>query len=310
MTKLQAGALRADSFPRTADGKNIAFPGGWTAPDDVRVPMRFERGLPLVACRVNGREVWMFLDTGSQRTVFEANTALRCGLRVVDPSVIRPKIEGSSGTESALAALPETMEIGGWRWKGLPCLVRTRENRADSNGRWTFDILGMDALHGMCSYVTLDYPQREAVFGFHKPFVAPPSGLSSFGTLEVQKNAPTVLVESGEKSWRAVLDTGASMPVVVDLLTAMELGWAGRFAASNRTIAGLGDPGPAGQTRLVHVTDTTLRCLGSQFKAADVLIVPDSSKIGSGLLQYFKTTLDFTRNRVWLEFPRGSARTQ
>ena len=306
LTKLRALELRADSLPHTPDGR-ISLPRGWNAPDELRVPMKLDHGLPSVACRINGHEVSMFLDTGSQRTVLEAVTALKCGVRVINPADFHPNINGTKGIEPALVGLPDTMQLGDWHWKGLPCLVRTIQNRPDIDGHWNFNILGMDALHGMCSYVTLDYLRNEAVFGFRKEFVPPSFGVFSSSALEVEKNVPIVVVEVGDKHWRAVLDTGATMPVVVDTVTALYLDWTDRFATSNRTLAGLGVPKPGAPTRLLHVPNANVRCLGSHIKSADVLVVPDSSKIGSGLLRYFKTTLDFTRNRVWLEYPPGKS---
>ena len=141
------------------------------APDEVRVPMKLENGVPKIPCRVNGQEVWMMLDTGSQACILEAATAQQCGVRTVAPSVAAAAVRGIAGTEAALVGVPDSMSIGNWQWNHLPCLIRTQ--RSTIPGPWifsrqpvSFNLLGMDAIKSMCSYVCLDYRRGEAVFGF------------------------------------------------------------------------------------------------------------------------------------------------
>ena len=298
---LNAHSLNSGTLNYTPDGKRLAFNVAWNAPEVVHTPMRLRNGLPHVACRVNGREVWMILDTGSQRTVLEAETALKCGVQTIQRSVLNAEIGGTNGIEPVLGAVPETMSIGGWQWNRLPCFVRMHRTRA-ATGVFTpvrFDILGMDAIRAMCSYVTLDYRHGEVIFGFKKPFQSPGGDIHG-EALQWKEGIPVVTVTGADGAWPAILDTGAASAVQVDRATAVANGWWQQAHASDRTITGLGSS-PAHQSAVAQARVPHLQILGREVEDLNVLIVPEYSKIGTGFLRYFKTTLDLTRSRLFLE---------
>lgn len=192
----------------------------WTVPDEVRVPLRLHRGVPQAACRINGRAVWMIVDTGSQATVLEADTAARCGVLLLERAGGKITLAGLGGTEPARAGLPAEMSLGGWRWRRLPCLVRTRQTRAPGlvlfPARLRFDLLGMDALRAMCSSLTLDFPRRELILRFRQKSSADPTGEPlefGDGLPYVRIRGAACLVDTGSAGGPEIgLGTGAAGP--------------------------------------------------------------------------------------------------
>ena len=288
-------ASSLDRVPVSADGKRIAFTVSWDAPDEVRTPLRLRNGVPCVPCRVNGREVWAILDTGSERTVLEAETARKCGVRTIPGSVLKAEIGGMNGAETVLGGVPERMAIGAWAWSRMPCLVRTRETRLPSGRTVAFDILGMDVLRAMASYVTLDFRRGEAAFGFRKPY---PSAKGEGAAFQWRHGVPEVSLSAAGGRWSAILDTGASSALHLDHATAAAMGLPGARVA-NDTMVGLGDSrlrATSARATVPHV-----EIMGHGVDDLDTVIVPEYSKVGTGFLRYFKVTLDLKRSRVWLE---------
>lgn len=301
-----SGSLEELSLRRTARG--FAARGSWSAPSSVEVPMRLDSGLPHIRAQLNGREVELIVDTGSQATVLEADTALHCGVRTAKKSEGTLSLSGISGSESALMGVPERIEIGRWSWQGMPCLVRTTQSEIPRQGflgggrRFLINVLGMDAMRRMCSFVTLDYPGAKAVFGFRDAF-KPVAGRKSWRTPMVEKGGlPHVRVGDGRSKWMAVVDTGSSSCVEVGRDIAERGGL--RRETDWPRIFRMG-VGTTNSTAAVPVAGIrSLELLGPRLLNVPAVLVPDSAKIGSGLLRQFRVTLDFRRSALWLESPR------
>lgn len=246
----------------------------------------------------------MVPDTGSQRCVLEAATALRCGVRTFAGSALRIQIGGASGAESALVGIPDAFSLGQWRWRGMPCLVRT--SQSEMGGPWilsrrfaSFNLLGMDALRGMCSYVTFDFPRGEVSFGFKQGFQPRSPGRSQSEPLVLRDGLPFVQVRCHDHGWWALLDTGSSTLVELNRHTARELGLDRYASAANATQIGLGQSDSASRNRLARAT-LPVTCLGQVDLNARVLIGNGASKIG-GAWSTGRFTLDFLHSKLWVE---------
>lgn len=287
------------------EGEVMNFPVSWSAPDRVAVPMKLRNGLPTIACAVNGHEVWMIVDTGSQKCVLEAATATKAGVRTLHRSVAKVEVTGGRGKESALVGVPETFSAGAWTWRGLPCVVRTPPSPASkrppfSRTQVAFNILGMDVLESMCSYVAIDYPRREVVFGFRKAF-QPANPAAAHQSFETRAGVPYIRLSHAGEKWWSLFDTGASSSMEITQATAR------RFAGKQRTRwidtvhYGLG--GEPVRRRLECLTLASVHCLGRDWRNVEAMLVENESKVGSGLVPAFRLTLDFARSRLWLEAP-------
>jgi hypothetical protein len=289
---------------RAAERGVLEFPVSWSAPDRVVVPMKLRHGVPAILCAVNGREIWMTLDTGSQRCVLEAETAAKAGVRTMARSAASVEVTGTRGKEIGLVGVPKTMAVGAWKWERLPCVVRTLRSKPAptalfSKAQVAFDILGMDALGAMCSYVTVDYPRREVAFGFRKRF-RPADAAATRQPFETRDGTPFVRASHAGREWLALVDTGASSELELNRTTAQRLG-----RQPTRTVEaiqfGLGDLGHSGRRKFECLVLPEVTCLGRSWPKAEAMLVEGDSKIGSGLLQGSRITVDFPGAQVWVE---------
>lgn len=307
LNKLEAGSgsLEELSLRRTATG--YAARGSWGAPSSVEVPMNWNSGLPHIPARVNGREVGFIVDSGSQGTVLEADTALRCGVRTAKRSEGKFSLSGISGSESALMGVPERVEIGDWHWEGMPCLVRTTQSEMSRPGfvggrRFVINVLGLDVMRRMCSFVTLDYPEARVIFGFRDGF-NPDAGRKSWRTPMVVKDGLLyVRVGDGRSKWMAVVDTGSSFCVEVGRDIAERGGLRQGTALPQIFRIGVGASKSSAAVAVAGIR--SLELLGPPLLNVPAVLVPDSAKIGSGLFRQFRVTLDFRRSVLWLESSR------
>ncbi|MCE9520389.1 MAG: retroviral-like aspartic protease family protein [Verrucomicrobia bacterium] len=304
--KLEAGSSGLDELALKRNATGFETKITWDAPASVEVPMLWSAGLPHVMARVNGQEVKLIIDTGSQGTVLEADTALRCAVGTVSRNVSNITLSGISGSEPALLGVPRRVEIADWHWEGVPCLVRT--SRSEIAGEWligrrrfSVNVLGMDVLMRMCSYVTLDYPAAKVIFGFHQMF-QPGAGRKSWSVpMEIKGGIPFVRVGDGHNEWQAVIDTGASTCAEIGAETTERFGLSGVNAPSSLIRMGVGSSKKAGAAGLGTIQINSLELLGPRILKVPALLVPDWSKIGSGLFRPFRVTLDFKRSLFWLE---------
>lgn len=311
MGKLEAASASLDELEVKRTGSGFLVRGTWGSAAEVEVPMEWVSDLPHVRARVNGRDVSFILDTGSQGTVLEADTALACRVRTANKAAGSFAISGISGSETALMGVPDRIEIGSWHWEGMPCLVRTNQSEISApwfigSQRFAINVLGMDVLRRMCSYVTLDYPAKKVVFGFRNMFQPVAGDKAWRAPLETKDRLSYVRVGDGRREWRAVVDTGSTCCLEINHKTAESCAreLVQRAEATPVVRVGVGTQRSAsdGGAGTAHVR--SLELLGPRLLNVPALLVPDCSKIGSGLLRPFRVTLDFRRSALWLEGSR------
>jgi predicted aspartyl protease len=308
MKLLEQRSQKLDDLGIREDGGALVCSANWSAEGPVTVPLLWQHNLPHVTALVNGHPVRLIVDSGSQGCVLEAETALRCGVTTVRASERKFTLSGISGAESALMGVPDHVEIGDWKWSRLPCLVRT--GKSEMVGPWPLDrrpfainILGMNAMRHMCSYLTLDYPRGRVVFGLKEDF-KPGTGLKTWSApLEFREGLPHVKISDGKAEWWALVDSGASTLAEMNAEKAAQLGFQNNSSRSGTARIGVGAPGKDANQTLRQVRVRELTRLGPRLLNVDMLIVPDRSKIGA-ILRPFRVTFDFNRSLLWLEDPR------
>ena len=287
----------------------LQFGGRWDAPATVTVPMELRGGLPSIQCRINGgAPQWIILDTGSQGCVMEASTALAHQVEVVDPALTNLHLMGILGTESVLMGVPANLSIGEWKVDNFPFLVRTQKNALLVS--WPFwrvdlhyDVLGMNMIRSMCSYMTIDYQARSVTFGFKGAFVPRGKGKAWRAPLFFDKQLPHVLLSSNGRPWKALIDSGATAPAELDQATASRLGVLASARTVNGSRLGVGSSSKpeASSQRIVKIPN--IDKLGPKIVNVPATIVGDFNKIGTGLMLPFRVTFDFKAQRLWLEDP-------
>lgn len=278
----------------------------------VTVPMRFLYGLPVVEVKINqGEPVPLLVDTGSEVNVLEARVALSRQVRVLPVSQLSTTIVGTQGSERALVGVPSSMEIGPWHLRNIPCVVRTYENHLVvspfEHHNIGFNVLGMDLVTHTCRYLTLDYAAQQVTFGIGQTFPRPAGRRVWSAPLSFREGIPYVTLHSDHQKWSTMVDTGYNGLVEIDKGTATRLDLLGQSVASRVTRVGVGSPSAGEKTELRVVMLPGFESLGPQMINIPASIVPDRSKIGTGLLRPFRVTLDFKRRLLWLEDPAANA---
>lgn len=304
---LRAPSAAADSRLYKKSPEGLAFSVPWEAPDMVTAKVKFWDGLPHVECKVNDKAVWMVVDTGSQISVLEAETAIKCGVRTIPGSDSHINVVGTDGVESALAGVPQTMAIGAWKWENLPCLVRTHANPGLNAGAFLgrkrlFDLIGMNAIQSMCSYLTMDYPRGQVIFGFRTPYQ--PQTSAGSAPMQLRGTLPFTTVSDGRNSWETVVDTGSAAAVELNREEAKRLGRLKNAVAIDAEVFGLGKRNQQSASPLMASLLPHFQFGGGQFETVQALVVEDRSKVGSGLLPICRMTLDFQRSRIWVEYSK------
>ena len=307
LNQLRQQTSEMSALGMTRRGDMASFSASWDAPEVVRVPMLRVHDLPAVACYINGRDaVPVIVDSGSQGCVLEASTAVAKHVRIVNPSEARFTLSGIAGTEFALMGLPDLVTIGEWKLSRFPVLVRTHQSHVSTGipffqRRFHFNVWGMDPIHRLCSYLTLDYPKSEVSFGFGKTY-HPEHKLSWRSPLKFKMGLPVVRLRSGGHSWDAIVDTGASSLLEIDDATATRLHLHQKAQPAEATRVGVGGGGGEGKVVMTEMAQLPkLEGLGPEMENIDALLVSDYSKVGTGLLSAFRITLDFSRGEIWLE---------
>ncbi len=270
----------------------------------VEVPMlRHSSRLPAVAMSLNGLKPVAFIaDTGAQLSVVEASLALNAKADVFAPTDGTIRVSGIGGEEPAWLARFGSATVGPLEFQDLVTVLR----RATSTlhfanvhvGGVDVNLLGAPVLTAF-SFVTFDFRAKRMMFSGGTPFV--PSRGAVRVPMEVRDSLPYVPVQIQGRTYQALVDTGARDQVFINEKILAELGLdddaksGGRFRA-----AGLGGMIRGRTFRLPIIY---LGAMPVPDVTVDSSTGPWTVRIGSELLERWRTTFDFRGRALWLEMP-------
>lgn len=165
-------------------------------------------------------------------------------------------------------------------------------------GGFDVNLLGAPVLSAF-SFVTFDYRAKRMMFSGTTPFV--PSRGAVRVPMQMRDSLPHVPVQINGRTYSALVDTGARDQLFINEEIVRELGLeANASAGGTFKAAGLGGMirGRTFRLAVIHV---------GGMPVPDVLV--DSSggpwkvRIGSELLERWRTTFDFRNRALWLEMP-------
>lgn len=268
----------------------------------VQVPFAVQANTPVIqATGADGRPMSMMLDTGAARLVLGARTAANTGVPTVNAWEIQATMIGVVGREAGLVGMAGPLAIGDWRLPAWPCFVRTFETSGRSIA-YPENILGLDLPARYCSYLTVDYRQRQAVFGFRSAY-RPQSAQHSSAPFQLREGVAFITLKSGGLSWDAVVDTGSFNGIEINERIARQLG----VQDQGKVIEGLvllavGGTVTSDQARLRTITLPSVQLLGGRYEKTPVDISPGIARVGSGFLRDYRVTFDFQQKKIWLEW--------
>jgi predicted aspartyl protease/Tfp pilus assembly protein PilF len=274
-------------------------------------------GRPVLLVRVNGEKTPLrfVLDTGSGMSVVSETTAKRLGLRPVARGGLARAVGGPGRFEIVYGFL-DSVEIGEVEVKHVPVYIRHfYDNKYPVDG-----YIGVSVIS---KFVTsIDYGDRSFTLSREKVTAAPdlwknPANTGSLAVLngiEIPLRTTSsgflsgeVRIDSNDKFWNFIIDTGASVSVVSEKLAADEQISTYQQAEMMRVY---GAAGITENVKTLVLPRVTLGELSQEKINAAVLDLDpvnetagfrQSGILGANFLKNFRVTFDFQRGIIRLE---------
>lgn len=268
----------------------------------VTLPFEFRSNTPVIkASGGTGRPVVMLLDTGAARTVLSSKAALQLDVPTIRSSEAKATLVGVMGQEEGRVGMISSLRLGGWHVPAYPCFVRTFQTTG-GGVLYADNLLGFDLVSRYCTYLTLDYPGREATFGFGRPFQAKSGPGVQSAPLRFKDGVACVDLACKGVKWPCILDTGSFNGVEISEGVAKRLGVQDQGdVVKGLMLVAVGGAVTSDHVRLRTVKLPELSLLGERYQEVEVDISPGLPRVGSFFLKDYKVTFDFRRMRVWLE---------
>lgn len=256
-------------------------------------PMEMRQGRPFVEVALNGRMVSALIDSAAEATIIDASHAQELGLERKAEATAR----GSGGEAEAHVLQTVDVVVAGRRIADVhPFSVDLSEVNARLLKEKVVLILGRELFEA--ERTMLDYPGRRLCFVDRG--AAPQGEAVPLAEARGLFNMP-IAIEG--RAARAEIDTGNSGALLLGQAFVDASGFLtdGRKVGVNK---GGGIGGPIVRKRFVTRSVTIA---GETFKGAPAVVDPlpnaGEANVGSGLLKYFRVTLDFRDKTAWFERP-------
>jgi predicted aspartyl protease/Flp pilus assembly protein TadD len=280
------------------------------------VPFNADDNRPVMEVRVNGvREPLRFLlDTGSGMSVISDEAARRVGVRPVARGGAARGI-GGNGRFDIVYGFLSSLDIGGARIGNVPVYIRP----LFTSGKPVDGYIGLTVISKFLT--TVDYGARLFTLDRQRVLTEQPEARTVGGAAGVEIPLRTTLggylsgevqLEGIDKPLNFIIDTGASVSVVSQLLAKREE--MDRYAKGTR-LKVYGAAGVAEDVKLLVLPRVTLGSFMRESVPAVVLDLDSINEtsgfdqtgiIGGNFLRHFRITFDFQRGVVRLE-PIGRA---
>jgi predicted aspartyl protease len=268
----------------------------------VEVPMDHSvAGLSTIRVSLNHTKPVRFVaDTGAQLSVVEADIAIAARAEVYAPKDGMLRVEGIGGEERAWLARFASAQLGPIEFGNLVTVLRRETSALRFGGMrvggFDVNLLGAPVLSAF-SFVSFDSRAKRMMFSGSTPFV--PSRGAVRVPMEMRESLPYVPVQINGRTFQALVDTGARDQLFINEQIVRELGLeATANSGGTFKAAGLGGMirGRTFRLPLIHlgriaVEDVTVDSSGG----------PWTVRIGSELLERWRTTFDFRNRALWLE---------
>lgn len=268
----------------TATAAEAASPSACT-------PMEMRRGRPFVEIVLNEARLRALVDTGAEATLIDAAYARAAGLEKGAGATV----SGSGGTETA-HLLPEVrLSVAGRAVKGVTPFAIDLSDVSKRLFKEKVDVvLGREIFDA--ERVLLDYKGGRFCIVDR---AASPAGVRL--SLESGRGLESIPIAIEGRETFAAIDTGNSGALLLGAAFVESAGFLtdGRKVGENR---GGGIGGPIARKRFIA---KTVVIAGESFAGAPAVVDPlpnaSPANLGSGLLRYFRITLDFHDRTAWFE---------
>ena len=270
----------------------------------VEIPMdRSVAGLPTIRMSLNHLKPVRFIaDTGAQLSVVESDIAINARAEVYAPKDGTLRVEGIGGEERAWLARFASARLGPIEFADLVTVLRREASALRFGGLrvggFDVNLLGAPVISAF-SFVTFDYRAKRMMFSGFTPF-APSRGAVRV-PMEMRDSLPYVPVQINGRTFQALVDTGARDQLFLNKQIVAELGLEGAAKAGGTfKAAGLGG---MIRGRTFHLPVIYVGAMPVPDVSVDSSGGPWRVRIGSELLERWRTTFDFRNHALWLEMP-------
>lgn len=301
LSRMETQAVTKDVFLRRMRS-DVPLPS-----TPLTLPFELVDGVPVIEAGLNGYgPVPMMLDTGASRTMVQASLVVAAKVPVMHASDATVELQGIVGREQGRIGLLDPLTLASWSLHGYPCLVRTYENRLTNRrgaSRFPECLLGFDVALNRCSFLTLDYPSNEVIFGFQKRF-SPQAGKRLASTpFRLKQGVPVITLRSGAVSWEAIVDTGSFNKIEISESLAGRLGVQDEGEqVKGMYLMAVGGTVTSHQANLRTVKLPDLTLVGDHYRDVRVDIAPGPPRVGSFFLKHYRVTFDMKRKLLHLEW--------
>jgi predicted aspartyl protease/Tfp pilus assembly protein PilF len=284
------------------------------------VPFTADDNRPIMEVHINGEKepLRFLLDTGSGMSVISDTAARRVGVRAVARGGAARGI-GGNGRFDIVYGFLSSLDIGGARIRNVPVYIRP----LFTSGRPVDGYIGLTVISKFLT--TIDYGARlfimdrqQRVPVDRRPEAQPQPSPSVGVEIPLRTTlggylSGEVQLEGIDKPLNFIIDTGASVSVVSQLLAMREE--MDRFAKSTR-LRVYGAAGVAEDVKLLVLPRVTLGSFMRESVPAVVLDLDSINEtsgfdqtgiVGGNFLRHFRITFDFQRGVVRLEPIQTSA---
>lgn len=251
---------------------------------------------PRIAASINGSPPTpISIDSGAGLNLLDASLGLRHGIKVVDLKTFSNVFEGLGGSETAYYAMIDRIVAGPLSIRNMFTILRI----PPKEGTESLDnVLGLTSL-AKFSYVTLDFPARQAIFALEGDY-APVRTVVAEAPILLHSLQLIVEVQINRShAVNVLLDTGndASLMLTESIVSALGLSDAAAAGKKGRFL------GIGGEVETQSFPLESLSVGGVDFGATEATEVPNNflPALGSGFLQQFRATIDFKARKLWLE---------
>ena len=316
--KDRAGSLQSAQvrLVDTGSGQTVCWKE-WVTPSEpvvvpLLVPDQADSCQPMVkVCLNGGQPVVAALDTGSPLNAFHVSQALSHNLQIIDPDQLANVFQGFGGQEKLFYGMINDLAVDGLIFHHAFTGLRAQTYRQYFLGllpvsHWEGNLIGMSSFTRL-AYLTIDYPQREAIFSAQRRFPGP--GPQTMVQVPFSMDSMEVVIKarftSDSEPQLALVDTGNDAAVILPPNLIRKLGLQ-PLVEQGKTAKFLGIGGFK-ETRVFTLPHLQLG--GVIFGNVEAVEGPDVFPVtlGSGFFKSYKVTLDFKQKILWLE---GSSRKE
>lgn len=199
----------------------ILFISHFTQANEVIWPLSFEVkfNLPQVTLTIGGKEVLLLLDTGSRNALHLPIEVINTIPNKVEQANKIKSIDLSGNINESRQFIVNNLELGSFIFKNVDVLeyknwglAISSENSRKQQGEESFSVIGLDLFKDYL--LTINFPERQLIISDEYNSYAMLDNTWISLPFVIDKEGIVISVSDGIKTYKMVLDTGATFSII------------------------------------------------------------------------------------------------